>query len=176
MFDSQVGNGDVVSGDDGLLKLDDLVGTKVGMEEGLDLVENNEGTVSSSTTTNLKSVDVLGENGEIEKMYGPLGWADSNGVVEGDTERFMSILSTLVVEQVVLEIFHDWEQSTAGCVSSGVLSICTRNTPRQGSYEGQRSDASVEKENIEDLDSLPLAAWRAARPRRAARALKAIAT
>lgn len=46
----QVSGGDVVALDEGALLVDDLVDTEVGVEVGLDVLEDSNGTVSSSTS------------------------------------------------------------------------------------------------------------------------------
>ena len=46
----QVTRGDVVPGNEGLLLIDNFVDTDVGVEVGLDILENDNGAVSSSTS------------------------------------------------------------------------------------------------------------------------------
>lgn len=45
---AQVSGRDVVLGLDGLLEVDDLVQTDVGVEGGLDVIEHHDGTVSAT--------------------------------------------------------------------------------------------------------------------------------
>ena len=55
--------------------------------------------------------------------------------MESETESFMSILSAFVLEQVLLEIFHDGEQGTTGGVGRGILAVRTCNPPGQCRYK-----------------------------------------
>lgn len=54
--------------------------------------------------------------------------------MEGQTESLVSLISTLVVEEVVLEIIAHSEQSAASCVRSCVDTIRAGNTPREGTW------------------------------------------
>lgn len=61
---------------------------------------------------------------------------DGNGIVEGQAERFVSLSVALgTIKQILLDIVADGEQGTAGGVRSGMDTIGTSNTPRQGSYK-----------------------------------------
>lgn len=52
---SQISDTKVVFSNEGLLGLNDLVDTSVGMEGSLDVIENSDGTVSSSSTISRQS-------------------------------------------------------------------------------------------------------------------------
>ncbi len=54
---------------------------------------------------------------------------DGNSIVECKTEGFVSLVTALVVEEVVVEIIADSEQGTAGSVGSCVDTVRTGNPP-----------------------------------------------
>ena len=51
------------------------------------------------------------------------GRGECNSVVEGETESLVSLVATLVVEQVVLQVIPDSEQTTASCVRGRVDTV-----------------------------------------------------
>ena len=94
-----------MASNDRLLELDDVVDTSVGVEVGLDLVEDDDGAVSASTT----ELALPEESG-----------GETDGIVEGETKRLMDLFTTFTtVEKVLLDIVENGEEDTAGCVSGG---------------------------------------------------------
>ena len=55
MVYSQVGGGDVVPLDEGTLLVDDLIDTKVRVEVGLDVLEDGDGAIGTSTSARVVS-------------------------------------------------------------------------------------------------------------------------
>ena len=54
---------------------------------------------------------------------------ETNGIVEGETKRFVNFFTTLApVEEVLLEIVAKGEQSTTGCVTRGVDAVRASDT------------------------------------------------
>lgn len=96
---SQVTSADIVSSDEWSLSIDNVVDTAVRMEDRLDIIEGMDGAISTSTT----------EDACLRE-----GWRESNGVVEGETERLVCLLATFTaIEEVFLDIGQDREQNTA---------------------------------------------------------------
>ncbi len=58
---------------------------------------------------------------------------ESDGVVEGEAEGLMSLITAFVVEEVVVQIIANSEQRTASCVRSRVDAVRTGNTPCKSS-------------------------------------------
>ena len=50
-------------------------------------------------------------------------WGECNSVVEGEAESLVSLVATLVVEQVVLQVIPDSEQTTTSCVRGRVDTV-----------------------------------------------------
>lgn len=103
--DLQVTSRNVVLSDERLLGIDNLINTTVSVEGGFNGVKCYDGTVSSSTA---------------EFTLSREGRREADGVVEGESERLVNLLTTLAtVEKVLLDIIEDREQDTTGCVSGG---------------------------------------------------------
>ena len=111
-----------MAGNDRLLKSNNLVRAKVGVEVRLRIGEEDDGAVRSSAT---KLAARLGRRRE------------GNGVVEGQPERLVSLLSTLVVEEVLDDVVPDGEEGAAGCIRRGVLAVGARNAAGEGSYNNR---------------------------------------
>ena len=107
-----------MAGNDRLLERDDLVRTEVGVEVGLRLGEEDDGAVCSSAS-------------ELAARLSRGRERDS--VVEGQPERLVSLLSTLVVEEVLDDVVPDGEEGAAGCIRRGVLAVGARNASRERS-------------------------------------------
>ena len=108
-----------MTGNDWLLERDDLVRTKVRVEVRLRLREEDDGAVRSSAS---------------ELAARLSRGRERDGVVEGQPEGLVSLLSTLVVEEVLDDVVPDWEEGAAGCVRCGVLAVGARNAPGERSY------------------------------------------
>ena len=108
----QVTSGDVVLSNEWLLNTDDIVDTAVGVEVGLDVVEDRNRTISTSA-------------GKLTASSGSRRECD--GVVEGETEGLVSLLSALVVEELGHDLVPEGEEGAARCVGRGVLAIGTSN-------------------------------------------------
>ena len=52
---------------------------------------------------------------------------ECDGIMECHAESFVGLITTFIVEHVILEIFHDWEESTTCCIGDG-LAIRTDRT------------------------------------------------
>ena len=116
--DSQVSGGDVVPCDNRLLERNNLVRTEVRVEVRLDVLEERNRPVGTSTT----ELPTVGNGG-----------GNTNGVVEGQTERLVDLLAALAtVEQVLLDVVADGEKSAAGCVGSSVYTIRAGNPAGDG--------------------------------------------
>lgn len=106
-----------MAGDEGCLLADDLVHTVVGVEVRLDVGENGNGAVRASTTEDTR----LGDGG-----------GDADGVVEGEAEGLVDLLTALAaVEQVRLDVVDDGEERAAGRVR-GDLAGGARHTAGEG--------------------------------------------
>lgn len=104
--------------DERLLSIDNLVDTAVGVEGGLDGVKGDDGTISSSST----EFTLLEE-----------GRGETNGVVEGESEGLVNLLTTLAaVEKVFLDVVENGEQDTACCIGGGAT-VSTSSLLDEGS-------------------------------------------
>ena len=108
-----------MTGNDRLLERDDLVRTKVRVEVRLRLREEDDGAVRSSAS---------------ELAARLCRGRERNGVVEGQTKRLVSLLGTLVVEEILDDVVPNGEEGAAGRVSRGVLAVGARNAPGKRSY------------------------------------------
>ena len=108
-----------MTGNDRLLKRDDLVRAKVRVEVSLRLGEEDDGAVRSSAS---------------ELAARLSGGRERDGVVEGQPERLVSLLGTLVVEEILDDVVPNGEEGAAGRVSRGVLAVGARNAPGERSY------------------------------------------
>ena len=108
-----------MAGNDRLLERDDLVRTKVCMEVGLRLGEEDDGAVCSST----RELAARLSRGR-----------ERDSIVEGQTKRLVGLLGTLVVEEILDDVVPDGEEGAAGCVRRGVLAVGARNAPGERSY------------------------------------------
>lgn len=89
-----------------LLNGDDVVNTAVGVEDGFNLLENDNGSICASAT---------------EFALGSQSWGEANGVVEGETKRLVNFFATFAtVEEVGLDIFKNREQDAACGVAHGL--------------------------------------------------------
>ena len=59
---------------------------------------------------------------------------DGNGIVEGKTKCFVSLIAALVAEQVVLQVLSDSEQSTTGRVRRRIHAIGTDSAFDHGTW------------------------------------------
>ena len=60
---------------------------------------------------------------------------ESDGVVEGQAQRLVDVLSALAaVEQVLLDVVADGEESAASCIRRGVDTVGTSDTAGQSTY------------------------------------------
>lgn len=106
-----------MAGDEGRLLADDLVHTVVGVEIGLDICEDGNGAVRASAAEDTR----LGNGGR-----------DADGIVEGEAEGLVDLLTTLAaIEQVRLDVVDDWEERAAGRVR-GDLAGGARHTAGEG--------------------------------------------
>lgn len=131
----QVTSGHVVLGHKWLLLANDLINTVVGVEGGLDVVEDHDGAVSTASS----------------ELSGPCnGRGNTNGIVESpdvnvsvfidtihryflQTKRLVDFLSTFAtVEEVGLNVVANSEESAAGRVRRSVLAVGARNTLGNG--------------------------------------------
>ena len=121
---------------DRLLQLDDLVGAEVGVEVRLSPVEENNGTVGSSTSGSWSETPsrVFGPRDSPEPALRLEQWRECHGIVEGQPEGLVSFLSALVVEEVLDDVVPDGEEGAAGRISRGVLAVRARNAPGERSY------------------------------------------
>ena len=69
------------------------------------------------------------------------GRREPNGVVEGETEGFVNLLATDILEEVLLEILDDGEQGTTRRVCGGVLTAGTCDGASEGSCVVYRRSA-----------------------------------
>ena len=104
--------------DNRLLKRDDLVRTKVRMEVGLRLGEEDDGAVCSST----RELAARLSRGR-----------ERDSIVEGQTKRLVGLLGTLVVEEILDDVVPDGEEGAARRVGRGVDAIRACDTASEGS-------------------------------------------
>ena len=153
----QVTRGDVVPGNEGLLLVDNFVDTNVGVEVGLNVLEEDDRSISSSTSErHLQSVHFINigsqsyPNVPVAWILGEIPMASWKELCKVDelehtqlpfhphlqTERFVDVFTTLaVVEEILLDIITDGEQRTASCVGDSVHSIGASDTFNNGRYE-----------------------------------------
>lgn len=92
--------------DERLLHVDDIVDTTIGMEGGLGVIEDDDRAVCASTS----KLALAGQGGR-----------ETDGVVEGETEGLVHLLTALAtVKQVCLDVVADGKQLAAGCVRRDV--------------------------------------------------------
>ena len=109
-------------GNERFLDTNNVVDSTIGVEDRLDIAEDDNGAVCAATA----KFTLASQRGR-----------ETDSIVEGETERLVCVLSALATfEQVLLEIIHEREESTASCVCRSVLAVRASNTPGQGSYEG----------------------------------------
>ena len=160
---------------DRLLQLDDLVGAEVGVEVRLSPVEENNGTVGSSTSGSWSETPsrVFGPRDSPEPALRLEQWRECHGIVEGQPEGLVSFLSALVVEEVLDDVVPDGEEGAASRVGGSVPAIGTGDTASDRSFCERNVKTSMMDEHA---TCVPVAPWRAATMETAAsRALKAIA-
>ena len=104
----KVTSSDQVTSEERRERVHRVVDTSIGSKVGLDVREQDHRAVSTSTL-------------ELAR----LGEADS--IVEGQTEGLVDVLTALAIEQVLLQVLHQWEEHTA--LSS---EVSQRETSRQG--------------------------------------------
>ena len=93
-------------GDERLLDGDDVVDTAVGVENGFDLFEYDNGSICASAT---------------EFSLGSQSRREANGIVEGETKRLMNFFATFAtVEEVGLDVFENGEQDATCGVAYGL--------------------------------------------------------
>ena len=133
--------------DEQALLVDDLVDAQVRVEVGLDVLEDGDGAVSTAAAEHTGGSD-LGR--------------DADGVVEGETEGLVHLLTALAaVEEVLLDVVADGEERAAGgvrrnvAVSAGHLAGDSTYQPCQVVSRRTGSDEQARK-------TVPLATWRAA--------------
>ena len=114
----QVSGGDVVPCDNRLLQRDDFVRTEVRVEVRLQFGEEHNRAVGTSAS---------------ELTAGFRRGRERDGVVEREAQRLMSLLRTLVVEEVVHDVVPDGEEGAARRVRCGVLAVGARNASRERS-------------------------------------------
>ena len=124
MGNLQVSDGQVAGLLEGALGVDDLVDTAVGVEVGLDVLEDRDGTVCTPTAAHASQIAVKSQKGSEQRSPEDAlrcGRArDTDGIVEGETKRLMDLFTTFTtVEKVLLDIVENGEEDTAGCVSGG---------------------------------------------------------
>lgn len=91
------------------------------MEVGLDSREDHDGTVSASAS---------------ELALRKHARRETDGVVEGQTERLVYFLATFpAIEEVLLNIIPDSEERTACRVRRGVLTVGACYTLSDSGYE-----------------------------------------
>lgn len=88
------------------------------MEVRLDLREEHDRAVSATTD-------------ELAPSLG--GGRERDSVVEGETKGLVSLLGTLVVEEVFDDVVADGEEGTARRVRRSVLAVRARNAPGERS-------------------------------------------
>ncbi len=110
--------------DEWLLERDDVVRAVVGVECRLDLGEEDDRAVSAATD---------------ELSTGLRRGREGDCVVEGETEGLVSLLSTLVVEEVLLDVVADREECAARRVGRGVLAVGARNAAGERSFQTEQS-------------------------------------
>jgi len=129
----EIPSGDVVRGDEGLLGIDNIINTTVGVEAGLSGVEGDDGAICTSTT----ELASLGQSGR-----------EADGVVEGQTERLVDFFTALsAVEEVGLDVIPNSEQRAAGRVVGGVLAIGASNPANESRVRDR--DHGEEGEGLE---------------------------
>ena len=116
------------------LLLHNLVDTVVGVEVCLNIFEDGDRAVSSSTagfekkkkkeTNQYCSHSIINTNNLPEDTSASDLGRDTNRVVEGETERLARLLATLAtVEELVLERVAESKERAAGGVGSGVDAV-----------------------------------------------------
>ena len=98
-LNSQVSDGQVARLLERALGVDDLVDTVVGVEGGLDVLEDHHRAVRTGATKLARREE---------------GGGETDGVVEGETKRLVRLLAALAaVEEALLQIIDDCEEGTA---------------------------------------------------------------
>ena len=98
--------------------LDDLIKTDVGVESGLDVVEEDDGAVRASAA---------------ELAVGRHRGREADRVVESQAERLVRLLSALAaVEQILLDVVANSEQSAASGVGRGVHTVRASDPTGEG--------------------------------------------
>ena len=93
-------------GDERLLDHDNTVNAIVGVEDGLDVLKNNDRAVSASAA----ELTLAGQGGR-----------KSDGIMESKAEGLMDLLAAHpTIKEILLEIVTDGEQGAASCVARGV--------------------------------------------------------
>ena len=96
------------------------------MEVRLDVLEDSDGAISTSTTENQSvsgwTKQCIGKRLDTpEGTCGLDGGGDTDGVVESETERLVHLFSALAsVEQVCLDVIKDGEEHAARLMGSDV--------------------------------------------------------
>ena len=122
--------------DEGALLVDDLVDTEVGVEVGLDVLEEGDRAVGTSTTAYPRVSEWPTSSGGRhlpEHTAGSVGLGDTNGIVEGQTKGLVDLLAALAaVEQVLLDVVANGEQSAASGVGRGVHTVRASDPTGEG--------------------------------------------
>ena len=106
------------------LRVDDVVDAAVRVVGRLGARKGDDGAVCASAAK-LALVCELGR--------------EADGVVEGEAERFVHLLTTLAaVEEGFLDILKDGEPGATGCVGGGVLAVWAGDAPCEGGAGGGR--------------------------------------
>ena len=103
-----------------------LIETNIGVERCLNISEDHERTIGTSTTVPIINCAHSTQSARVcspELALSLKGRGECNSVVEGEAESLMSFVATLVVEQVVLQVIPDSEQTTTSCVRGRVDTI-----------------------------------------------------
>lgn len=87
-------------GDEWLLHVDDVVNAAVCMEVGLDVLKCDDGTIGAAAA---------------ELAVGGQSRRESDGIVEGETERLVRLFTALAaVEEILLKVINYGEERAAG--------------------------------------------------------------
>lgn len=90
----QVTSGNKVTSEEWRKGIDGVINTGVGGEVGLDFGEQDHGAISTSAVEGTRD-------------------GETDGIMEGQTERLVGVFTTLAFEQVGLQVVHQWEEDTA---------------------------------------------------------------
>ena len=132
----QISGGDVVASNEWLLLVHDLIDTNVCVEVGLNVLEDDDRAIGSSSTVvtnfSMRILNIMIVQSSPEDTSCSNSGRKTDSVVESETEGLVSVLATLAaIEQVLLDILHNGEERAASRVHDGVDTIGTGHSADQ---------------------------------------------